>query len=106
VVEQLRADGRITSVFICKLGKKTKSRAWPVWKFQANDRPPGSYPARLLPTLQQSFVQSKDGTPKKDIPYVRFGSRIVRPFTWEKCRRLNVARVLPRCKAVAATIRS
>jgi hypothetical protein len=43
---------------------------------------------------------------KTDTTYVRLGSMMVRPFTWEKWRRLNVARVLPRCKAVAATIRS
>ncbi len=43
---------------------------------------------------------------KTGTAYVRLGSRMVRPFTWEKWRRLNVARVLPRCKAVAATIRS
>jgi hypothetical protein len=43
---------------------------------------------------------------KTRTPYVRLGSRMVRPFTCEKWRRLNVARVLPRCNAVAATIRS
>ena len=42
------------------------------------------------------------------LPEVRpyFGSITVNPFTWEKCRRLNVARSLPRSKAVAPTITS
>ena len=37
--------------------------------------------------------------------YARLGSRMVRPSIQEKWRRLCVARVLPRCKGVAATIR-